>query len=550
MNAAPQSQPTAAQRIDRLLALGGHKGRAFDFICGALAVLGLAPFFIWIIAALCFGILAIRLERRAHADINAAKLCRSSGLWFGLGYFIFGVFWIGAAFIARGPEYIPLMVPMVLSLCVILSVFWALGGHVYAKIKPRGFWAPIIFASVFSMTEILRGHIFTGFPWNLPGYIFKAGGAVSQSASVMGIYGLTFAVLLLSAFIGHCLAGQQKQLERRCGVSVLVILGLLYGFGSVRLMSAAPLEFHEGVKLRIVQIPFDQSDKMDPARSIDIVNQYLTQTAQPGLEDVSHVIWPEGAMNGLALENEPLVRAVGEVFLSFDDTPPIWLPMSLREETRPNLKGETVRDYFNSSAAIRFAPDGSAAIAAINDKAKLVPFGEYVPGGKWVENRGVSPLSTAMASISPAPEKTLANFPGLPRLSPQICYEIIFSGMTPHPKGQPRAEWILNQSNDGWYGKSSGPQQHANQAAYRAIEEGLPIVRSAGNGISGVIDSYGRWHSRANPTDRVALDTKLPTKIRKPLFSIKLIWLLFLINLASCLLYVLRWGRRHTVDAS
>jgi len=174
------------------------------------------------------------------------------------------------------------------------------------------------------------------------------------------------------------------------------------------------------VDLRIVQIPFDQSDKMDPARSIDIVNQYLTQTAQPGLEDVSHVIWPEGAMNGLALENEPLVRAVGEVFLSFDDTPPIWLPMSLREETRPNLKGETVRDYFNSSAAIRFAPDGSAAIAAINDKAKLVPFGEYVPGGKWVENRGVSPLSTAMASISPAPEKTLANFPGLPRLSPQI----------------------------------------------------------------------------------------------------------------------------------
>jgi len=155
-----------------------------------------------------------------------------------------------------------------------------------------------------------------------------------------------------------------------------------------------------------------------------------------------------------------------------------------------------------------------------------------------------------MASISPAPEKLNADFPGLPRLSPQICYEIIFPGMTPRPKNEPPAQWILNQSNDGWYGKSSGPQQHANQAAYRAIEEGLPIVRSAGNGISGVIDPYGRWFTRAEPYDRVALDTKLPKPIQKPLFSINLIWLLFLINLSSCLLYMARWKNRRGVDIS
>ena len=512
---------------------------------GSIAVLGLAPFYVWMIALLAFGFFALRLDRRAQAELNAAKLCRSSGLWFGMGYFVFGIFWIGSAFIARGPEYVPLMVPMVLGLCVVLSLFWIIAAHFYAKLKPSGLWAPLIFASLLSMAEIARGHVLTGFPWNLPGYIFKAGGAVSQSASLIGIYGLTFLTLLLSGLIAHCLLGRDKGTEKPAGLAALILLFSLYGFGFARLQMANPLEFHEGVNLRIVQIPFNQSDKFDPEKSIDIVNQYLTQTAEPELEDVTHVIWPEGAVNGLALENEPLIRAVSDLFLSFDNSPPIWLASSLRSETRPNLKGETVEDYYNTSAAISFAIDGSATIEAINDKSLLVPFGEYIPFGKWVENRGVSPLSTAMASISPAPKKLLADVPGVPRLSPQICYEIIFSGMTPRPKNMPPAQWILNQSNDGWYGKSSGPLQHANQAAYRAIEEGLPIVRSAGNGISGVIDPYGRWYVRAEPDERMALDTKLPKPISRALFFGNQIWFLFLINLASCLLCTLRWSRPH-----
>ncbi len=539
---------TLTQRIERGLAITGWRGRGIDFTLGAVAVLGLAPFYVWVIALLAFGAFALRLDRQAQAEVNAAKLCRSTGLWFGMGYFVFGIFWIGSAFIARGPEYVPLMVPMVLGLCFVLSLFWMLAGHVYAKLKPHGLWAVFIFASLFSMTEIARGHVLTGFPWNLPGYIFKAGGYVSQSTAVIGIYGLTFLVFLISGFIGHCLMGRDKRTEKPAGIAVLILLVGLYGFGFARLQAASPLEFHKGVNLRIVQIPFDQSDKFDPVKSIDIVNQYLAQTAAPELEDVTHVIWPEGAINGLALENDPLIRAVSDLFLSFDNSPPIWLASSLRSETRPNLKGETVEDYYNTSAAISFGPDGSAAIEAMNDKSLLVPFGEYIPFGKWVENRGVSPLSTAMASISPAPKKVLADFPGLPRLSPQVCYEIIFSAMTPRPKiGEP-AQWILNQSNDGWYGKSSGPRQHANQAAYRAIEEGLPIIRSAGNGISGVIDPYGRWYVRAEPDARMALDTQLPKPISRPLFFGYNIWFLFLINFASCLLYALQRSRAHKSD--
>ncbi len=540
----------------------GWRSRGIDFALGALAVLGLAPFYIWGIGLLAFAALAARLHIASRGD-NPRKACRSTGFWFGFGYFCFGLFWIGAAFIARGPSYIPLMLPMVLALCAGLALFWAFAGYLYARLSPHGLWAPVIFASIFSMIEILRGHIFSGFPWNLPGYIFKAGGAVSQSASVFGIYGLSFVTLLLAGLMAHSFVKGPRDtglqdIGKRSGIVFLVLISALFGLGQLRLMTAPPTAFHDGVMLRIVQTPFNQADKLDPQKSVEIVNRYITQTAQPGLADVTHVIWPEGAISGLALENEPLLRAVGDALLvdapldegkRDDKARPIWLVSTLRREERSGLKGQALEDYYNSSAAVVFAADGSAQVMAINDKAKLVPFGEFVPGGKWLEDRGIMPMSNVLASISPAKTKELSRFPGLPKLSPQICYEIIFSGMTPHPKNEraketQMAQWILNQSNDGWYGKSTGPRQHANQAAYRAIEEGLPIVRAAGNGISGVIGPYGRWLVRAEPDAQQALDVRLPKALKKTVFSVNLIWLLFLINLISCLVYKLRWTNR------
>lgn len=531
-------------KFETILSTGGWRGRGLDMLIGAVAVLGLAPFYAWPLALLCFAWLALRLDCRAQTSVNPGKLCRSSGFWFGFGYFLFGLFWIGSAFIARGPSYIPLMIPGVLLLCAALALFWTVAAHFYAKLCPNEHWAPVIFASLMSIVEILRGHILSGFPWNLPGYIFKAGSSVSQSTSIIGIYGLTFLTFLLAACLAHSLKGRED-FQKKSGVVFLVTLFGLFGFGLLRLGTAGDIEFHENVNLRIVQTPFAQKDNLDPGGSVVITNNYLMQTVAAGLEDVTHVIWPEGSINGLALENQSLMRAASDLFLSFDDTPPDWLVSSLREETRSGSGGQAIDYYYNSSASINFSADGSVAITAVNDKVKLVPFGEGLPGGRFLERYGITPMSTASSFVTPAPFKELADFPGLPTVSPQICYEIIFPGMTPRPKNEERAQWILNQSNDGWYGKSSGPQQHANQAAYRAIEEGLPIVRSAGNGISGVIDPYGRWLSRAQPDESVALDTKLPKPIKKPLFSVNLIWLLFLINLSSCLLCYLRWGHRQ-----
>jgi len=151
-------------------------------------------------------------------------------------------------------------------------------------------------------------------------------------------------------------------------------------------------------------------------------------------------------------------------------TPPVWLLNSLRNEMRPHPNGtDVIDDYYNTSAAIEFNAEGIPAVAAFSDKKRLVPFGEFIPGGKWMEMKNV----------------------------PVISYEIIFSGFTPRKKGETHPKWILNQSNDAWYGNSSGPLQHSNMATYRAIEEGLPVIRAASNGISGIINPYCRLHCQS-----------------------------------------------------
>jgi len=258
----------------------------------------------------------------------------------------------------------------------------------------------------------------------------------------------------------------------------------------------------------------------------------MKQSLSPGIEDVTHLIWPEGAVNGLALENEGLLNAMGYELALIDNTPPIWLLNSLREEQHENeITGRVLKDYYNTSAAISFTPRGLPSLVAYNDKQKLVPFGEFIPGGKWMEARNVPVISTSLLSISAAKNKTLANFPGLPKLSAQICYEIIFSGFTPYPKNEARAEWILNQSNDAWYGNSIGPMQHSNMSKYRAIEEGLPVVRAASNGISGVIDPYGRYKKSVTPHSSRFVDANLPKSLKNTAFMSLFNALLCLINI-------------------
>lgn len=477
---------------------------------GATAVLGFAPFHFWGLTLLSLIGLFVRLVgvsqwgRPRRAGFN-------TGLLFGLGWFSASCFWIASAFIERGPEFVPMIPPLVGGLAVLLSLFWGLAGVMTAWAGRDGSVVRmvVVFSAAFTLAELARGHLLSGFPWNMAAYAFEPGGAISQTASLFGVYGLTMIAYAVAALAGWALISRVWV----PGLASIAVMGGLFGFGSLRL-SDTRTDIQPGVVLRLVAVPFRQSEKMNPVSSLEIVNRYLGVSLEPGIEDVTHLVWPEGAVNGLAIEDEGLLRFLGQELVARTETPPVWLMSSLRQEIRPDRSGSPRRYYYNSSFAVTFDRDGNPAVAASNDKRKLVPFGEFIPGGEIVEAIGARLVSTALGSITPAPEKRVVIFPGLPPISPQICYEVIFPGLTPRGSADtPAPQAILNQSNDAWFGGTVGPAQHAAIARYRAIEEGIPLIRSAANGISGVFDGYGRAGQALDGKSEAYIDAVLPLPI-------------------------------------
>ncbi|GLQ20772.1 apolipoprotein N-acyltransferase [Algimonas porphyrae] len=501
---------------------------------GAFAALGFAPFHIWGATLLSLSLLFVRLIGVSDGD-RPVRAGFRTGLLFGLGWFSASCFWIASAFIQRGPEFIPMIPPLVGGLAILLSLFWGIAGALTVRFA-RGrsvWWAAGLFIATYMLAELARGHVLSGFPWNMAAYAFEPGGAISQSASLVGVYGLSLIAYGIAALFGIALL-TRNAISAVGGVAILVVL---FSFGQLRLASAST-DIQPGVLLRLVDAPFHQSEKINPATTNQVIDNHIRASLAPGLEDVTHLVWPEGAVNGLAIEDERLLQIMGELLVRADDSPPVWLMNSLRMEISPDPRtGVAKSRYYNSAVAVTFDASGFPAIAATNDKAKLVPFGEFIPGGEIVEQIGARLVSTALGSITPAPEKRIAQFPGLPPISPQICYEVIFPGLTPRARnGRPAPQAILNQSNDAWFGATTGPHQHAAIARYRAIEEGLPLIRSAANGISGVFDPYGRADRVLSAEGIDHLDAVLPMAIGSTVSMRQVNAALLLINLCLFLL--------------
>ncbi len=497
-------------QLARTLATNGFRGFVLTVFLGALSVLGHAPFYLWLVTIFCFAFLMLLLDG-AHSLARPLRAGFLRGFAFALGYFLAGLYWIGSAFLARGPEFVPIMPFAILLMAAGLALFWGLAGFCFillSRDRTNSIWRAGIFAGVFFIAEFLRGHILSGFPWNLPGYIFPAGKPISQIAYLVGIYGLTALVFLLSACVAIWISRKQKWLPLVMGATLLVSC---YAYGVLRL-NKAEIQYVENVKLRIVHANIPQRDKFNPAKYINTANTYLELSRGKGFEDVTHIIWPEGAIPGLMFEDAGLMAAIDTLFRAGGSTPPVFIAQTLRAQPRP---GTNKRDYFNAATAVVFKDGQVPMISPYYDKQKLVPFGEFIPGGGLLEKIGLHSLSSALESMTAGKDGVVPALPGLPPASIQICYEIIFPGFT--ARSQPgtgsTAKWILNLSNDSWYGNSTGPRQHINQARYRAIEQGLPVVRATSGGVSGVIDPYGRQLNQLGLGQQGVIDTRLPQPI-------------------------------------
>lgn len=448
--------------------------------------------------------------RLRHQNTEGVKRAYfNTGYWFGFGFFLASLYWVASAFIARGGFYIALAPLGMLLLPAGLALFFAFAASLTARFRTKSVpLHALIFAVIIFSAEWLRGHILSGLPWNLPGYIFMAGAPVSQSASFLGIYGLSFLVLLMTAALGYLLSQNFRWVNLAPLGTVLALFGGLWLWGHNRL-SNANIEYHNDVLIRIVALDIEQMQKFDQDAYVGIVSRYLSANVKDLGQQPTHIIWPEGAipyltfLTGGGLDDATLQNTITSQ-LAPGQT--LFLGLNRIEDIGDE------RRYYNSMIGLTKSAEGPLTLSSVYDKTKLVPFGEYFPGNRLIAGLNIPQLTAFTTSFAPGAPAT-ASLYGLPDASQQICFEAIFPGFTSRQaKNGPEPEFILTISNDSWFGRSTGPWQHFNQVSYRAIETGLPIVRVASNGVSGTIDPYGRRINSDNPFEDVVIDVKLPKK--------------------------------------
>jgi apolipoprotein N-acyltransferase len=489
----------------RTLSLTGWRAWLLLFGAGVVSALAMAPLYFWPALSIGLGVLLWSVDG-VHLRDKPLRTAFARGFMFALGYFMAGTFWVGFAFANRGPEFIPLIPLALPAFAGMLAAFWGGAMVLYVMIGQRSMWRILGFALSIALFEWLRGHIFTGLPWNLPAYAWPAGGAISQSASWFGVYGLSF--LTIFALVSPAvIVGRGGYLTRLIPAAAgVVILLVLFWTGATRLASNEIIA-QPNINIRIVQVAITQAEKWGPDGDVIARNRYLAYTAEPGLEDVTHVVWPEGAVpaqRAFMLEDVETLRMISDIIP--DDT--ILLTGLSRRES-PQEGGR----YYNSLAVMNF--HSLTPRFSLYDKVHLVPFGETVPFADLLTLIGFGEF--ARLTYSPGPGPLVMEIEGAPPMMPLICYEAIFPNFVHAAPTRPA--WMFNLSNDAWFGDTSGPRQHLNQARYRAIETGLPIVRSASRGISGVVGPLGRMPVLIEPGEEGAYDVSLPQPIAETIYA-------------------------------
>ncbi len=455
----------------------------------------------------------------------------------GFAYFFISCWWVAEAFLVNPAQ--AWMAPFAASgLPIGLGVFWGTATALYRRFLPSGMKRVLFFAALFCLLEWLRGHLLTGFPWNPAGASWKAGSAASQFAAVAGVYGLGFVTVAAAAAFGPLLNDGARKARIATAALGALALAVLMISGAVRL-SSARLELTPTL-VRIVQADVAQASKWTPEAYQGIVDRYVNLTARPGAAQPDLIIWPEGALPASANE----VFAPGSpdaVAIARAVQPGQSLIMGLARGVADPSVPEGGR-YFNSLFVLTDQGGDGLRVSTVYDKYRLVPFGEFLPAGDLMGALGVRALTHMPLDFSPGPRPAPIDIPGAPRAQPLICYESLYPGFTPGAAGRPG--WIVNISNDAWFGKTSGPRQHLNLASYRAIETGLPVVRATPTGTSAMIDPWGRVvdGQRLDPGESGVIDARLPRPTGVTLYG-RIGDLLFWLAVAGGLLVAAPWRR-------
>jgi len=476
------------------------------FLAGVASALALAPINAWPILFLTFPVLIWLVDGSAAGRWSGTMAAAAAGWCFGFGYFLGGLYWVGYAFLVDAKTFGWLLPVAVAGLPAYLALYTALGVAAARLIWVRGPERVLALATTLTAAEWLRGHLLSGFPWNTFGYALTEPLALAQSVSLTGIWGLTFLCIAICgspAVLADDLADTPHR-WRAPIIGILILAGLA-SYGVARLWQH-PTAYVSGVKLRIMQPNLQQDEKFNYAAKAQVMERYLrlsdraTGPNSNGVRDVTHLIWPESAFP-FFLTREPDALAQITALLK-----PSTELITGAVRAAPDASASNPHAY-NSVYVID--PDGS--IRGIYDKVHLVPFGEYLPFQRALERLGLKQLTKMTGGFLSGDRRRAMDVPGAPKMLPLICYEAIFPGAAV-PGGE-RPGWLVNVTNDGWFGISTGPYQHLQQARVLAIAEGLPLVRAANTGISAVVDPVGRIVNALPLGAEGVLDSSLPLAI-------------------------------------
>lgn len=472
-------------RLHAQAAISPRRADLLACALGALSVLALPPFHLVPILWLAIPGLLILI-----ADAPTTRASARRGWWFGFGLNLFGLYWVTEAILVEAARYwwlVPLAVP---ALAAFMALFVAAPAAI-ARYARTDLAALCALAGAWTFSDIARQFVLSGFPWNLWGTVWaipgSAGDILLQPAALIGTHGLGLVTLLLA---GAPLLG------RRAMVPALALLLAWGGISAWRLNLPAPVA--PGLQIVLVQGNVAQGQKWDRGQAVEIFRRYLQFTAQ-GIAQAKPgeaiVIWPETASPFLLEQDADARAAIADA-----------------ARGHPVLAGSVRWDAQRRPRNSLIPVLAGGATGPIYDKWHLVPFGEVQPA--WF------PLPIQIVpggGFAAGPGPRTLHLPGIPPLGPLICYEAIFGGEIVDRSDRPA--WLVNITNDAWFGQSAGPYQHLAAARLRAVEEGLPLARAANTGISAVYDGFGRELGHLRLGESGVLRVTLPGPAPRPLFA-------------------------------
>jgi apolipoprotein N-acyltransferase len=485
-----------------VMLLSGTRRAPVAFLAGLVGVLALPPFGFPAALFVSFTLLVWLLDG-ATAVPEAGFLRRLApafriGWFFGFGYFVGGLWWLGNALLVEADDYAWALPLAMLGLPAFLALYYGLAAAMARLLWSDGMGRVAALAFAFGVCEWLRGTLLTGFPWNAVGYGAMPVPLLMQSSGVLGIAAVN--ALAVFVFAAPALIG-----TRRGRVPGLTLATLFFaahaGYGYYAL-HVVPAPENEAAVVRLIQPVIDQAMKLDDSARAEIFERHLKLSAEKpadGGRRPDIIVWPETSIPFILTDNPDALVRIADVLE--DDQ--VLIAGAVRTESAGSGKAPR---YYNSIYVI----DGKGQIVAAADKVHLVPFGEYMPFEDLFESLGIAAVAAMPGGFSAAREHQLLTVSGR-SFYPLICYEAIFPSEINASAGQAAA--LLNVTNDAWFGDTPGPYQHFLQARLRAVERGLPLIRAANNGISAVVDNKGAIVTGLSYDTSGFVDATLPGRV-------------------------------------